>query len=167
MGLKCVLLVFLWIIHQLSLILYSINESLTIRRMFVTGTFMFQKFYRIKFSDQVQRPRQLVHGGPRLTTQQEMDAFDYWQKNRCKNLIKYFTMICHTLHLFNLYSFSSQLVNMIQAIRDLANAFVPSGKLIELVDITLVRLTSPLNYVIFRITETFLLWFLFKMLYAV
>lgn len=28
---------------------------------------------------------------------------------------------------------------MIQAIKDLANAFVPSGRLIELVDITLVR----------------------------
>lgn len=28
---------------------------------------------------------------------------------------------------------------MIQAIKDLANAFVPSGKLIELVDFTLVR----------------------------
>lgn len=31
----------------------------------------------------------------------------------------------------------TDLVNMIQAIRDLANAFVPSGRLIELVDVTL------------------------------
>ena len=31
---------------------------------------------------------------------------------------------------------------MIQAIRDLANAFVPSGRLIELVDITLVSYFS-------------------------
>lgn len=34
---------------------------------------------------------------------------------------------------------------MIQAIKDLANAFVPSGRLIELVDITLVRVTSALK----------------------
>lgn len=33
----------------------------------------------------------------------------------------------------------SKLVSMVQAIKDLANAFVPSGRLIELVDITLVR----------------------------
>lgn len=33
---------------------------------------------------------------------------------------------------------------MVQAIKDLANAFVPSGRLIELVDITLVRAPPPL-----------------------
>lgn len=32
---------------------------------------------------------------------------------------------------------------MVQAIKDLANAFVPSGRLIELVDITLVRAPPP------------------------
>ncbi|XP_047433183.1 acid ceramidase [Mugil cephalus] len=43
----------------------------------------------------------------------------------------------------------AELTNMIQAIRDLANAFVPSGNLIELVDITLPlmadTLPSPFN----------------------
>ncbi|XP_008297501.1 acid ceramidase [Stegastes partitus] len=43
----------------------------------------------------------------------------------------------------------TELVNMIQAIKDLANAFVPSGRLIELVDITLPlmvdTLPSPFN----------------------
>uniref|UniRef100_A0A3Q1BZE1 ceramidase n=1 Tax=Amphiprion ocellaris TaxID=80972 RepID=A0A3Q1BZE1_AMPOC len=42
-----------------------------------------------------------------------------------------------------------QLANMIQAIKDLANAFVPSGRLVELVDITLPlmveTLPSPFN----------------------
>lgn len=37
----------------------------------------------------------------------------------------------------------SKLVSMVQAIKDLANAFVPSGRLIELVDITLVRAPPP------------------------
>lgn len=37
----------------------------------------------------------------------------------------------------------SKLVSMVQAIRDLANAFVPSGRLIELVDFTLVRPPIP------------------------
>lgn len=41
--------------------------------------------------------------------------------------------------------FLLKLVDMIQAVRDLANAFVPSGKLIELVDITLVRVAPPPN----------------------
>uniref|UniRef100_A0A8C2ZYT5 ceramidase n=1 Tax=Cyclopterus lumpus TaxID=8103 RepID=A0A8C2ZYT5_CYCLU len=36
------------------------------------------------------------------------------------------------------------LVNVIQAIRDLANAFVPSGKLIELVDVTLPLMVDSL-----------------------
>uniref|UniRef100_A0A7N6AHY9 Acid ceramidase n=1 Tax=Anabas testudineus TaxID=64144 RepID=A0A7N6AHY9_ANATE len=40
----------------------------------------------------------------------------------------------------------TDLVNMIQAIRDLANAFVPSGKLIELVDITLPLMVNTLPY---------------------
>uniref|UniRef100_A0A8D0DBA9 Acid ceramidase n=1 Tax=Sander lucioperca TaxID=283035 RepID=A0A8D0DBA9_SANLU len=38
----------------------------------------------------------------------------------------------------------TDLVNMIQAIRDLANAFVPSGRLIELVDITLPLMVDTL-----------------------
>ncbi|XP_029012305.1 acid ceramidase [Betta splendens] len=38
----------------------------------------------------------------------------------------------------------TDLVNMIQAIKDLANAFVPSGKLIELVDITLPLMVDTL-----------------------
>uniref|UniRef100_A0A671Y9I3 Acid ceramidase n=1 Tax=Sparus aurata TaxID=8175 RepID=A0A671Y9I3_SPAAU len=38
----------------------------------------------------------------------------------------------------------TELVNMIQAIRDLANAFVPSGKLIDLVDITLPLMVDTL-----------------------
>ncbi|XP_023273206.1 acid ceramidase [Seriola lalandi dorsalis] len=40
----------------------------------------------------------------------------------------------------------TDLVNMIQAIKDLAYAFVPSGRLIELVDITLVSVIFPLTF---------------------
>uniref|UniRef100_A0A665SZK4 Acid ceramidase n=1 Tax=Echeneis naucrates TaxID=173247 RepID=A0A665SZK4_ECHNA len=40
----------------------------------------------------------------------------------------------------------ADLVNMIQAIRDLANAFVPSGRLIELVDITLPLMVDTLPH---------------------
>ncbi|XP_061626519.1 acid ceramidase isoform X1 [Phyllopteryx taeniolatus] len=40
----------------------------------------------------------------------------------------------------------TQLVSMIQAIRDLANAFVPGGKLIELVDVTLPLIVNTLPY---------------------
>lgn len=36
------------------------------------------------------------------------------------------------------HMFIFQLVNMIEVIKELANTFVPSGKLIELVDATLV-----------------------------
>lgn len=46
---------------------------------------------------------------------------------------------------------------MIQAIKDLADAFVPSGRLIELVDITLVSATLSPWAVILRITDVFLL----------
>lgn len=42
-------------------------------------------------------------------------------------------------------SISLKLVSMVQAIKDLANAFVPSGRLIELVDISLVCLFFLLN----------------------
>lgn len=48
---------------------------------------------------------------------------------------------------------------MVQAIKDLANAFVPSGRLIELVDITLVRglfsFSEPLFYCSERLRATF------------
>ncbi|XP_077574828.1 acid ceramidase [Stigmatopora nigra] len=40
----------------------------------------------------------------------------------------------------------TQLVKMMEAIRDLANAFVPSGKLIQLVDITLPLMVNTLPY---------------------
>lgn len=102
---------------------------------------MLQQF---SFSDQVQRSCPLVHGGSWLTAQQEMDSFDYWQKNWRENFIKYFFLANFPTFkeissgFFAHELFSLKLANMIQAIKDLANAFVPSGKLIELVDVTLV-----------------------------
>uniref|UniRef100_A0A8D3E3E5 Acid ceramidase n=1 Tax=Scophthalmus maximus TaxID=52904 RepID=A0A8D3E3E5_SCOMX len=68
---------------------------------------------------------------------------DTRQKNACRNNVKYLTtMFSKSPTKVNVFLtpdvvFSFKLVNMIQAIRDLANAFVPSGKLIELVDVTL------------------------------
>lgn len=48
-------------------------------------------------SYQVQRSCQLVHSGPRLAAQQEMDASDYWQKSRCKSTVECFK-ICSKSH---------------------------------------------------------------------
>lgn len=56
------------------------------------------------------------------------------------------------------WSLSLKLVNMIQAIRDLANAFVPSGKLIDLVDITLVSLALSLCLCLFFLLPQIALW---------
>lgn len=88
---------------------------------------------------QVQRSCQLVHRGSRFGSQQEVGSSDKWQKSRGK-LLSVLVNVQKKSDPERLRSvfFSLKLVSMVQAIKDLANAFVPSGRLIELVDISLV-----------------------------
>lgn len=68
-----------------------------------------------------------------------MDECDKWQKSRCKKALLSFLHnrdVCWWYLWFLL--FSLKLVKMIQAIKDLANALMPSGKLVLMVDTLLV-----------------------------
>lgn len=109
-------------------------------------------FLNLLLSNQVQRSRELVHSGPRLTAQQEMVGCDYWQKNRCKSHWKTLRNNAPSPRkksALKSWSYSLQLVNMIEAIKELADALVPSGKLIEMVDIALVSavFSSPTSLI--------------------
>lgn len=101
----------------------------------------------VSLTNQVQKWCQLVHGGPRFASEQEMDDRDHREKSRSKETLLSSSENCDQgcWYLW-LLLFSSKLEKMIKAIKDIANALIPSGKLAFLVETLLVLVSNYYQY---------------------